>query len=50
MPAEVALASLGDLRKSLVGDEVYHRGINSLKLPTDRQQVAKWMIDFIKVQ
>ena len=39
-----------NLRKNLVGDEVYHRGINSLKLPTDRQQVAKWMIDFIKVQ
>ncbi|MEH6558917.1 MAG: GMP synthase [Oceanicoccus sp.] len=35
------------LRRDIVGDEVYHRGISSLDLPTDRQQVAKWLVDFI---
>lgn len=37
-----------NLRQNIVGDEVYRRGISSLDLPTDRQQVAKWLIDFIK--
>lgn len=36
-----------DLRQSIVGDDVYRRAISSLDLPTDRQQVAKWLVDFI---
>jgi len=37
-----------NLRKDIVGDDVYRRGISSLNLPTDRQRVAEWLIDFIK--
>ena len=40
--------SLLELRREQIGEEVYHKGVESLSQDTDHLSVARWIIDFMK--
>ncbi|MEM8660296.1 MAG: GMP synthase [Pseudomonadota bacterium] len=37
-----------DLRRELIGEQTYEKGVSSLEIPPERERVARWMLSFLR--